>query len=61
VRHPAYIALERFQKRKGEDWGTDSVGGEQGKESDAGVGKKKVSNTWAHGISVSRERKAVRA
>jgi hypothetical protein len=42
VRHPTYIALERFQERKEEDWGADSVGGEQEKKIRAGVRRKKM-------------------
>jgi hypothetical protein len=59
VRHPAYIAWERFQERKGEDWGADSVGGEQGKEIGRRRGEEQgVPDTWARDVSDGRERKA---
>jgi hypothetical protein len=52
VQHPAYIALEQFQERKGEDWGADLVGGEQGKE----IGRRREEeegdpDVWVHGVS----------
>jgi hypothetical protein len=59
VWHPAYIALERFQERKGEDWGTDSVGDNM--ESDTSDGLRKEATLTRGPATSARERRERRA
>jgi hypothetical protein len=54
MRGLGFIARRRFQERKGGIWETDSVGGNDGKKSVAGLGRKKMPDRWFHGVSDTR-------
>jgi hypothetical protein len=62
VRELGLNSPEMLQLRKEGIWEADSIGGEQGMISDAGVGRKKASLTRGPAVSASgRERKAARS